>query len=128
VFETIRCDVPLAILVGRNAGAPVRAPATRFEASDPAHALGHRTWTLSRTAPIARAAIERWASRVGARIFRAKGFVRLAEAPARRHLIQLVGRRWTLEDVGPWDDADRRSRIVCIGPAGHDASAASRKN
>ena len=124
VFETIRCDVPLAILVGRNAGLPVRAPATRFEASDPAHDLVYRTWTLSRAAPIARATIERWASRVGGRIFRAKGFVRLAEAPARRHLLQLVGRRWTLEDAGPWDDADRLSRIVCIGPAGHDATAA----
>ena len=55
VFETIRCDVPLAILVGRNAGLPVRAPATRFEASDPAHDLVYRTWTLSRAAPIARA-------------------------------------------------------------------------
>ena len=128
VFETIRCDVPLAILVGRNAGLPVRAPATRFEASDPAHDLVYRTWTLSRAAPIARATIERWAGRVGGRIFRAKGFVRLAEAPARRHLLQLVGRRWTLEDAGPWDDADRRSRIVCIGKAVCVAEAGLLKN
>ncbi len=122
VYETVRCDVPLSILVGRNAGAARRFPAPRFEASDPDHDLQHRTWTLSRTEPVARAAIERWADRTGGRIFRAKGFVRLAEAPFRRRLLQLVGRRWTLEDAGPWDEGEAGTRIVCIGPAGGDDS------
>ncbi len=121
VCETVRCAVPLSILVGRGAGvAATRPPAARFEARDPEHDLQHRTWTLVRSAPVARAAIERWARRIGGRIFRAKGFVHLAEAPSRRHLLQLVGRRWTLEEAGPWAEGEAATRIVCIGPPGGD--------
>jgi len=119
VCETVRCAVPLSILVGRRPGvSAARPPASRFEASDPDHDLKHRAWTLVRSVPVPRAAVERWAGRVGGRIFRAKGFVRLAETPSRRHLLQLVGRRWTLEDAGSWDAGEAATRIVCIGPPG----------
>ena len=117
VCETVRCAVPLSILVGRRPGVSAAGPPpSRFEARDPEHDPKHRAWTLVRSAPVSRVAVERWAGRIGGRIFRAKGFVRLAEAPSRRHLLQLVGRRWTLEDAGPWDGGEAATRIVCIGP------------
>jgi G3E family GTPase len=119
VYETLHGDVPLPILIGRGGSGQARGQAASgFAASDPSHDLQHRTWTIVRTRPVARAAVKRWADWIGGRIFRAKGFARLAEAPSRRHLLQLVGKRWTLEDAGPWQTGDPGLRIVCIGPPG----------
>ena len=59
--------------------------------------------------------------RMGRRIFRAKGFVQLAGDPARRYLLQQVGRCWTLEEAGGWDGTPPRTEIVCIGPPGQTA-------
>lgn len=81
-FEAVRCDVPLSILLGRTTTDSARPPPSRSEASDPDHDLQHRTWTITRTEPISRVALERWATRSGSHIFRAKGFVQLADAPS----------------------------------------------
>ena len=116
ICETTRCEVPLSILVGRNLAASTRPTASRFEADDPDHDLQYRTWAIVPSAPVARATLERWASRMEGRIFRAKGFVRLAEEPSNRYLFQQVGRRWTLEEAEPRRSADPTTRIVCIGP------------
>ena len=49
---------------------------------------------------------------------RAKGIVRLTEAPSHRFVLQLAGRRWSLEPDGVDDLLQSRSTVVCIGPAG----------
>ena len=51
-------------------------------------------------------------------VVRAKGIVRLTEAPSHRFVLQLVGRRWSLESDGVDDLLQGHSTIVCIGPAG----------
>jgi G3E family GTPase len=51
-------------------------------------------------------------------VVRAKGIVRLREAPSHRFVLQLVGRRWSLEPDGVDDVLLGRSTVVCIGPAG----------
>lgn len=119
VYETAFSRVPFHVLIGRRA-ATVRL--SRFAADNPDHEGQHETWTLTRSAPVPRAMIERLAEQLSAKVFRAKGFVQIAEAPSRRHLLQLVGRRWTLEDVGPWDGAASATQVVCIGPPGTSAA------
>ncbi len=52
-------------------------------------------------------------------VLRAKGFVHLAEDPQRRHVFQLVGRRWSLVPDRDWGSERPQSRIVLIGLAGH---------
>ncbi len=89
---------------------------SRFIADDAGHVGVHRTWTLTRRAPLSRGVFERLAQRLSTRAVRAKGFVRVREAPEQRHLFQLVGKRWTLEDIGLWD-GDAPSRIIVIGVA-----------
>lgn len=115
IYETVRSNAPTELLLGRG---PVSRPEQplRFIANRLDHEKLHRTWIIRRDQPVPRAAIERLANRMGGSIFRAKGFVQLAEDPARRYLLQQVGRRWTLEDAGGWDDAPPRTGIVCIGP------------
>jgi G3E family GTPase len=53
-------------------------------------------------------------------VWRAKGIVRLAEAPGRRFVLQVVGRRWTLEPAEIDDHSlqANRSEIIVIGLAG----------
>ena len=77
------------------------------------------TWSFGREQPLDSAALRAAIGALPPAVIRAKGIVRLAEAPGRRFVLQLVGRRWSLE---PKDiDADRaglgRSVVVCIGPA-----------
>lgn len=51
-------------------------------------------------------------------VLRAKGLLYVAGDPAHSAVLQLVGRRWTLEVGSPWSGADRRTRLVVIGPSG----------
>jgi len=47
--------------------------------------------TYTSPGPIPRSDFERWLRDVSGRVVRAKGFVRFAESPGQRHLLQLVG-------------------------------------
>ena len=116
VLDTVRSNVPLDILIGRGESRQA-APDTplRFTAMTN-HETLHRTWMIRRNAPVKRAAISRLAQRMSSRIFRAKGFVNLAEDPGTRYLLQQVGQRWTIEEAGRWDGSGARTEIVCIGP------------
>ncbi len=125
VYETSYGEVPLEILFGRSG--PLASGKERPRGSSSLtrgclhdHAVRYRTWTLERDRPVRREALERLAARLGKEIFRAKGFVAFTGAPERRCLYQQVGGRWTLEDLGPDSDFDRRTRLVFIGP---DSSA-----
>jgi G3E family GTPase len=51
-------------------------------------------------------------------IVRAKGLLHLREDPATRYLLQLVGRRYSIEALGPWGDDAPASRVVVIGLPG----------
>lgn len=125
VIPTTRSRAPLALLLGRGEssqstpGQPLRfAPGVDHEAM-------HRSWIIRHKTPVRRAAVERLAGRMSRRLFRAKGFICLAEDPSRRYLLQLVGRRWTLEEAGTWGDTVPCTEIVCIGPPRVEAAAVS---
>jgi len=120
IFETVRSSAPLDLILGRGPTTRPEQP-LRFIGQRLDHEKLHRTWIIRRDRPVPRAAIERLANRMGGRIFRAKGFVQLAGDPARRYLLQQVGRRWTLEEAGGWDGTPPRTEIVCIGPPGQTA-------
>jgi G3E family GTPase len=47
-------------------------------------------------------------------VLRAKGIVRFADAPDRRSIVHMVGRRIDVSDGGPWTDDE--SRLVLLGP------------
>ena len=51
-------------------------------------------------------------------IFRAKGLVYLKEAPDRRTLMQVVGRRANLTFGEKWGDQKPKTQIVVIGSSG----------
>ena len=60
-------------------------------------------------------------------IVRAKGLLHLREDPQHRYLLQLVGRRFSIEADRPWGDAAPASQLVVIGlPGAVDARRADR--
>lgn len=115
VYETLHSSVSPELLMGR---APISRPEhpLHFAGQRLNHEKLHRSWIIRRDQPVPRAVVERLAERMGGRIFRAKGFVHLSDVPSRRYLLQQVGRRWTLEDVGDWGGNPPRTEVVCIGP------------
>lgn len=84
------------------------------------HARQFMTWSFVRGGVLDGDALRTVIAALPAAVVRAKGIVRLAEAPDRRFVLQLVGRRWSLEP----DHIEKRdtvvpdrSVIVCIGLA-----------
>jgi G3E family GTPase len=75
-------------------------------------------WRLTSALPLAGAALRSALDALPAAVLRAKGIVRLAEAPDRRFVLQLVGRRWSIEPAEVEAPAlPRPSEIVVIGLA-----------
>lgn len=130
-LETVRGQVPLALLLGRHPGAVLPSSLSDAlggsggDAGEAAHRHGERfeTWTLRSDRPLSRAALERFAAGLPAGIHRAKGFVVLAEDPARPQLFQLVGIRWSLEPAPPGAAPAGGSTLVLIGHRGATSSS-----
>lgn len=103
VLEARQCEVPLDLLFGLDrhgtSGKPM--PASAF-----------RSWSYSWPEPIDRAALLDLLQ--DAAVLRGKGIVRFRDAPDRRTIVHLVGKRVTVTDAGPWDDAGE-SQLVLLG-------------
>jgi G3E family GTPase len=48
-------------------------------------------------------------------VYRAKGIVHVEELPAYRYVLQMVGKRYHLDETGRWGSEPPRSDIVMIG-------------
>ena len=113
LVPAIHCEVPLDILLGVE----------RFDESklsDLAHGdhdHGSRFCTRSFTddRPLSRRLLERMIKRkLPGTIYRCKGFVFLADDPAHRYVLQVVGRRVDLTADRPWGAEQPQNRIVAI--------------
>ena len=105
VLEARHADVPLDLLFGLD-----RHGATSASPSSDAFASWSYTWTE----PVERDVLLAMLREAPGEILRAKGIVRFADAPDRRSVVHLVGRRLEVGDEGPWGDtAD--SRLVILG-------------
>ncbi len=99
------------LLVG---GGTVDAPLPAGE-----HASLFAAWRLTSALPLCGEALRSALAALPSAVLRAKGIVRLAESPDRRFVLQLVGRRWSLEPETACVDAlAGPSEIVAIGLTG----------
>ena len=104
VLEARHADVPLELLFGldRYGGDAGRGLADSFA-----------SWSYEWPGPVERETV--LAMLLDATgVLRAKGIVRFADAPARRSVVHLVGRRLDVSDGGPWNGNDA-SRLVLLG-------------
>lgn len=114
-----------------HSGAPGPAPlhlvlgvgATRTDSpEDHAHVHAHRerfdTWTVDFDAPLDLHATLAALKSLPPGIFRAKGFLHLADAPRLKFVAQVVGARVSVDILGPWGDERPSTRLVFIGEKG----------
>jgi G3E family GTPase len=124
VIETRDAAAPLALLFDTDAR-PAVASAGEPDHADHGHERVHRTWLFERDQPLSEVDVAAMVEDLTRRAVRAKGHVRLADAPETRHLYQQVGRRWTLVPDGAWGERPPATAVVAIGIVGHDQEEVS---
>ncbi len=140
IVETDYCDVPYEILLGVGRFDPARVefdadgvePAcTGSTCHDEHHAHDHSkvfgTWSYETDQPLALEALREALRKLPGTVYRAKGVVFTTDAPRRRAVLQVVGRRVDVSLQEEWGQRAPRTQIVAIGAAGGiDASLLER--
>ena len=115
IVPAINCDVPLDVLlgVGRRAADHLDDAATSTDGHDHGSMFATASWTAD--TPLSRRALERMIKReLPGNVYRCKGFIRLADDPDHRYVLQVVGRRVELTRDRAWGDDEPLSRVVAI--------------
>jgi len=107
-----RVPLPLVLGVGGTAAAPDAAR------GDHVHEDGVATWTWTPEAPLRYGPLRAALGTLPAGVFRAKGFVRLVEAPGQRVVAHVVGRRVDIRPLGPWNGDRPRTELVFVALGG----------
>jgi G3E family GTPase len=132
MVEASYCDVPLEILlsVGRFDPARTDLDLRALEHADCAdtncrdehhghdHSTTFSTWSFETNRPLLLEALGEAARKLPGNIYRAKGVVYTSDAPDRRAVIRVVGRRVEITPENEWGDRTPRTQIVVIGAAG----------
>jgi len=139
LIEASRCEVPLPVLlsVGHfdaarlEVGAHVDEsgcadPNCHHEHHNHDHSKAFSTWSFETDRPLSLDELREAASKLPANIYRAKGVIYTADAPERRAVLQVVGRRVDISLEDKWNGVPRRTRIVAIGAPGAIDQAALR--
>jgi G3E family GTPase len=134
LIEACHCDVPLEILLSVGRFDPIRSGSDRqalehdgcadANCRDERH--GHNydhsttfsTWSYETTRPLSLKALQEAARKLPENIYRAKGVVHTSDAPDRRAVLQVVGKRVDITLENEWGDRTPRTQIVVIGAAG----------
>jgi len=136
IVESNYCEVPYEILLGVGRFDPVRAGlnshAVEHSCTDPTchddhhghdHSKVFSTWSYETDQPLALEALRERMRKLPGTVYRAKGVVYATDAPQRRAVLQVVGRRVDISLQDEWGQRAPRTQIVAIGAAGSiDAS------
>ncbi len=85
------------------------------------------TWSYETRHPLSLEALREAASKLPAGIYRAKGVIYAVDAPKRRAVLQVVGRRVDIALADEWCERAPRTKIVAIGAVGALDGEALRK-
>jgi G3E family GTPase len=136
IVETNYCEVPYEVLLGVGRFDPARAGLHSHVAgqscSDPSchdknHEDNHRgqdhskvfsTWSYETDKPLALDTLRETLRKLPGSVYRAKGVIYSSDAPHRRAVLQVVGRRVDISIQEEWGQRVPRTQIVAIGAAG----------
>ncbi|MGO8893697.1 MAG: CobW family GTP-binding protein [Streptosporangiaceae bacterium] len=130
IVETDYCQVPYQILLGVGRFDPARAglnshlvehgctgPACHDD-HGPDHSKLFSTWSYETDQPLALEALRETMRKLPGTVYRAKGVVHTTDAPRRRAVLQVVGRRVDISIHEEWGQRAPRTQIVAIGAVG----------
>ena len=131
LVEAIQADVPLPVLLSVGLFDPARldagahleegcctAPNCCHEHHGRDHSKAFSTWSYESDRPLSLEALREAASRLPVAVYRAKGVIYTADAPERRAVLQVVGRRVDISLGDEWRGRQPRTQIVAIGAPG----------
>jgi len=120
IVETNHCDVPYEILlsVGRFDSARTAITAHASEHDEHNHSEIFSTWSYETDKPLRLEALRETVRKLPGSIYRAKGVVYSSDAPQRRAILHVVGRRMDISLQDEWGEYAPRTQIVAIGAAG----------
>ena len=130
LVEATRGEVPLEILLsaGRFDAEQLETNAHHHDGHrchdcgldhhDHDHAKAFSTWSYETDRPLSLGALREVVSRLPVNIYRCKGVIQSADSPARRVVLQVVGKRVDLTLENDWGSRTRRTQIVAIGAYG----------
>ncbi len=130
IVETNYCEVPYEILLGVGRFDPAQAgsnchashdcvdPACRDDKHRHNHSKVFSTWSYETEQPLALETLRETMRKLPGTVYRAKGVIYNSDAPQRRAVLQVVGRRVDLSLQEEWGKRTPRTQIVAIGAAG----------
>ncbi|WP_249779459.1 CobW family GTP-binding protein [Bradyrhizobium sediminis] len=131
LIEASHCNVPLEVLLSVGRFDPTQVDSClheleRYDCGDPNcdhehkhdHSKAFSTWSYETDQPLSLEALRQAASKLPANIYRAKGVIYAADAPERRAVLQVVGRRVDISLEDEWERRRPRTQIVAIGACG----------
>jgi len=131
IVETDYCEVPYQILLGVGRFDPARADlnsrtaehgCTDKSCHDESHTHDHSkvfcTLSYETDRPLALETLREKMRKLPGTVYRAKGVVYSTDAPQRRAVLQVVGRRVDVSLQDDWGQRTPRTQIVAIGAAG----------
>jgi G3E family GTPase len=141
LIEACHCNVPLEILLSVGRFDPARsdidlralehAGCAGANCGDEHHNHDHSTnfstWSYETTRPLSLEALREAARKLPANIYRAKGVIYTSDAPDRRVILQVVGKRVDISVAHHWGEQRPCTRLVAIGEHGAMNDAALRQ-
>jgi G3E family GTPase len=131
IVETNYCQVPYEILLGVGRFDPARAGLNshvgEHGCTDPTchdddhghdHSKVFSSWSYETEEPLALETLRETMRKLPGTVYRAKGVIYTADAPQRRTVLQVVGRRVDISIQEEWGQRPPRTQIVAIGAAG----------
>lgn len=125
VVEATYCDVPFEILLAVGRFAPERLATS--EAGDKHdwgsngyydHSQTFSSWSYESDRPLSLKALHQTVAKLPESVYRTKGVVYATDAPERRAVLQMVGRRVEVALESAWGERTPRTQIVAIGAPG----------
>ena len=111
VLEAAFADVPLEVVLGVEG---LYDDVTDVDHSGHGHTAAFETWSWTASQPLAYETVRATLGSLPVGVFRAKGFLYLAEAPDKRVVAHVVGRRVDIRPLGTWNGARPRTELVFI--------------
>jgi len=125
MVEAVGCDVPLEILLAVGRFDPTQLVDGANQREHDHHGRVFSTWSYETDRPLSLDTLrEMVKKKLPANIYRCKGVIYAADAPERRAVLQVVGRRADVALDDEWGERSPRTQIVVIGaPGSIDAEA-----
>ncbi len=129
IVESNFCDVPYEILLGVGRFDPARAAMHDGAGTDDHddedehdhetdHGQDFSTWSYETDQPMSLEALKEMARKLPGSMFRCKGVIYTADAPERRAVLQVVGRRADASLLDEWNGRTPSTQIVAIAAPG----------